>query len=397
MLGGVCSGIAKRFGVQTRTVRFVAVLSVLFLASGVALYMAMWIAITRQGESVSIFTRTSSDKREKEILFVVSIAVITFLIAFRTLGLHALGLFLWLVTLSALEGLMVWRGSSAGEREHLRALAETSAMRATTRGDSWQRVAIRTGVGVVFALSGISLLSRVGHEQGAAAYVLVGAAALVLGLFVLFAPWWVRTVRDLSLERRARLRAQDRADMAAHVHDSVMQTLSLIQRAADDPDEVTRLARIQERDLRIWLANPETFGTSTNPPTSLAQSALEIEREIEDNYGVGVDVVVVADIALDDSVNALLAAGREATLNAAKWSGAKNISLYIEAEPNQVSMFIRDQGKGFDLDQITADRQGIARSIVERMNRHGGTAVIRSSPDNGTEVELRMPRRAHVA
>jgi signal transduction histidine kinase len=395
VLGGVCSGIAKRFGVQARTVRIVAVISALFLASGAALYMAMWIAITRQGEDTSIFTRTSSDKREKEILFVVSIAVITFLIALRTLGLHALGLFLWLLTLSALEGLMVWRGASSDEREHLRTLADSSAVRTTTKSDSWLGVAIRTGVGVVFAIWGISFLSRVGYEQGAAAYVIVGAAALVLGLFVLFAPWWVRTVRDLSYERRARLRAQDRADMAAHVHDSVMQTLSLIQRAADNPAEVTRLARIQERDLRIWLANPETFGTSTNPPTSLAQSALEIEREIEDNYGVGVDVVVVADIALDDSVNALLAAGREATLNAAKWSGANSISLYIEAEPNQVSMFIRDQGKGFDLGQVPDDRQGIARSIIERMHRYDGTAVIRSTPGNGTEVELHMPRRVH--
>jgi signal transduction histidine kinase len=241
------------------------------------------------------------------------------------------------------------------------------------------------------------LLSRVGYEQGAAAYVLVGAAALVLGLFVLFAPWWIRTVRDLSYERRARLRAQDRADMAAHVHDSVMQTLSLIQRAADNPAEVTRLARIQERDLRIWLANPEAFGTSTNPPTLLAQSALEIEREIEDNYGVGVDVVVVADIALDESICALLAAGREATLNAAKWSGAKDVSLYIEAEPGQVSMFIRDQGRGFDMESVPDDRQGISRSIIERMNRHGGTAVIRSSPGAGTEVELRMPRRPDTA
>ena len=105
--------------------------------------------------------------------------------------------------------------------------------------------------------------------------------------------------------------------------------------------------------------------------------------------------MVVADIALDDSVNALLAAGREATLNAAKWSGANSISLYIEAEPNQVSMFIRDQGKGFDLGQVPDDRQGIARSIIERMHRYDGTAVIRSTPGNGTEVELHMPRRVH--
>ena len=397
VLGGVCSGIARRFGVPAKTVRVFTVISALFLGVGLALYVALWIGVTRRGEDESIFARTSSDKREKEILFVVSIAVITLLIALRTLGLHALGLFLWLLTLSALEGLVAWRGCSNDEREHLRDLANSSVLKTTTNSDGWQGIAIRTGVGVVLALWGISLLSRVGYEQGAAAYVLVGVAALVLGLFVLFAPWWIRTVRDLSYERRARLRAQDRADMAAHVHDSVMQTLSLIQRAADNPAEVTRLARIQERDLRIWLANPEAFGTSTNPPTSLAQSALEIEREIEDNYGVGVDVVVVADIALNESVSALLAAGREATLNAAKWSGAKDVSLYIEAEPGQVSMFIRDQGRGFDMKSVPDDRQGISRSIIERMNRHGGTAVIRSSPGAGTEVELHMPHRPDTA
>jgi signal transduction histidine kinase len=154
---------------------------------------------------------------------------------------------------------------------------------------------------------------------------------------------------------------------------------------------------MQERDLRIWLANPETFGTSTHPPASLAESALEIEREVENNYGVGVDVVVVGDIKLNETVVAIMAAGREATLNAAKWSGAQNISLYIEAEPDLLSMFVRDQGHGFDLDKVPDDRQGIARSIIERVQRYGGTAVIRSSPESGTEVELRVPLvRAHT-
>ena len=364
------------------------------VGAGLALYMSYWILTIRRDEPDSIFTRTRSDKREKEILFVVSIAVITLLIALRVVGLAAFGLFLWFVTLAALEGLIVWRGSSDTEREHLRDLVNNAAVRASASGDGWQGVAVRTGLGVIFTIWGISLLSRLGYERGGAVYVLIGAGALVLGLFVLFAPWWIRTVRDLTYERRARVRAQDRADMAAHVHDSVMQTLSLIQRAANDPSEVRRLARIQERDLRIWLANPEAFGVSTEPPTSLADSALAIEREVEDNYGVGVDVVVVGDTALSDTVTAVLAAGREATLNAAKWSGAANVSLYIEAEPREISMFIRDQGHGFDPAGVPVDRQGIARSIVERMHRHGGTAVIRSSTQTGTEVELHAPLEA---
>ena len=233
--------------------------------------------------------------------------------------------------------------------------------------------------------------SRISQQRGAAADDLVGTVVLLLGFLILFAPWWISTVRDLTQERRARVRAQDLADMAAHVHDSVMQTLSLIQRSATDPGEVTRLARIQERDLRIWLANPEKFGAPTTNPKTLAQAAFEIEREVEDNYGVGVDVVVVGDTELNDDSSALIAAGREATINAAKWSGSSDISLYIESEPSQLSMFIRDQGCGFTLDSVPDDRQGIARSIVERLERHGGTASIKSSPGSGTEVELHLP------
>jgi signal transduction histidine kinase len=391
ILGGVCSGLARRLGVPTRTVRIIAVLTVFFAAIGPVIYLALWIMTIRRGESESIFDRTRSDKREKEIIFVVSIAVIALLIALRTLGLHVLGLFFWVLTLCVLEGLMVWRGSSGDERDHLRGLTTSPLVTSMTDTKGWRGVAIRTGVGIVVGVWGISLLSRVGNEQGAAAYVLIGAVALLLGVLVLFAPWWVSTIRDLTQERRARIRAQDRADMAAHVHDSVMQTLSLIQRAANDPGEVTRLARIQERDLRIWLANPESFGRPTTNPSTLAQAAFEIEREVEDNYGVGVDVVVVGDAQLDDNSSAVLAAGREATINAAKWSGAASISLYIEAEPDQLSMYVRDQGTGFNLDAVPRDRQGISRSIVERMERHGGTAVIRTSPESGTEVELRLP------
>jgi signal transduction histidine kinase len=373
------------------------VASIFFFGVGLALYMSLWIGATRRGETESIFARTRSDRREKEILFIVSIGVLALLIALRVAIRPAAGLLIAFVSMSALEALVVWRGSSDEEREHLSNLVNNSSVQASTGSESWRRLALRTGLGIILAIYGLSLLSHLGYQQGAAKYVIVGTAAVAVGLFVLFAPWWIRTVRDLSFERRARIRAQDRADMAAHVHDSVMQTLSLIQRAANNPSEVTRLARMQERDLRIWLANPETFGTSTHPPASLAESALEIEREVENNYGVGVDVVVVGDIKLNETVVAIMAAGREATLNAAKWSGAQNISLYIEAEPDLLSMFVRDQGHGFDLDKVPDDRQGIARSIIERVQRYGGTAVIRSSPESGTEVELRVPLvRAHT-
>jgi signal transduction histidine kinase len=212
------------------------------------------------------------------------------------------------------------------------------------------------------------------------------------GFFTLFAPWWLRTLRELTSERRERVRAQERADMAAHLHDSVLQTLSLIQRSAHDPVEVARLARIQERDLRSWLFRPAAFWTRAESPSTL-QAAADIERDVEDNYGVAVELVVVGDCPLDEPVSALLAAGREATINAAKWSRAASISVFIEVETEVVSMFVRDLGIGFELENVPPDRHGIARSIIERMQRVGGNGAVRSTIGAGTEVELTLPRQ----
>jgi signal transduction histidine kinase len=391
VLGGVCGGIAKRLGVSAKRVRFVAVLAACFFALGIVLYMAMWIFVARQGEDESIIARTGSDKREKEILFVGSIAVFSLLIALEILGLQHLGFVAIFLALSALGVLVVWRGASSSEREHLQRTTNQVATLGSAAGEGWIGIALRTVVSVVFILVGVANLSRVSRQPGEAAGVVVGATALVLGLIILFAPWWIGTVRGLSNERRARVRAQERADMAAHVHDSVLQTLSLIQRSADNPVEVARLVRMQERDLRSWLVDPESFGMATDPPTTLAESALEIEHEVEDSYAVGVDVVIVGDCQLDPAVQALLGAGREAAVNAAKWSEAASVKIYIEVEPEQITMFVRDLGKGFDSAEVPSDRQGIAGSIIERMARHGGRATIRSSAGTGTEVELVLP------
>ena len=183
--------------------------------------------------------------------------------------------------------------------------------------------------------------------------------------------------------------------MAARVHDSVLQTLALIQRSAHQPQEVAKLARAQERELRSWLFEgraPGSFGAEG--PATLAAGVEQIEREVEAAHGVAVDAVTVGDAPLDDELRALLAAGREATVNAAKWSGAPSVSIYTELETKRVAMFIRDRGTGFDTEAIADDRRGIAESIRGRMQRHGGTAVIRSVPGDGTEVELSVPRRA---
>lgn len=180
--------------------------------------------------------------------------------------------------------------------------------------------------------------------------------------------------------------------MASRVHDSVLQTLALIQRSADDPHRVVQLARGQERELRAWLFEGEIPGAVGADTQTLAAGMRAIAAEVEEAHGVVVDVVVVGDCPLDDCLRALLDATREATVNAAKWSGEASISLFAEVEPGRTSVFVRDRGRGFDIDTVAPDRRGIAQSIQARMLRNGGRAVIRSAPGEGTEVELTAPR-----
>jgi len=209
---------------------------------------------------------------------------------------------------------------------------------------------------------------------------------------VLFGPWWLHLVRDLVAERQARLRAEDRADMAARLHDSVLQSLALIQRAADDPQRVVQLARSQERELRAWLFDGDTLGTAGDQAATLAAGVRLVASEVEERHRVPVEIVTVGDCDLDDRLRALLHAVREATVNAAKWSGASAISLFAEVERATVSIFVRDRGCGFDPDVVGRDRHGIAESIQARMVRQGGRSEIRTSLGKGTEVALIMPR-----
>ena len=180
--------------------------------------------------------------------------------------------------------------------------------------------------------------------------------------------------------------------MASHVHDSVLQSLALIQKAAGDPQEVVRLARIQERELRHWLFDPAMLGRPSDQPETLAAAAAGIEREIEDSYGMGLELIVVGDCRMDEDVAALLGACREAAVNAAKWSGAPTVSLFVEVEAGAISAFVRDRGRGFDPGAVAGDRHGIARSMVQRMERHGGSVTVTSAPGAGTEVELVLSR-----
>jgi len=242
-------------------------------------------------------------------------------------------------------------------------------------------VLLAGGVGWLFsAQASLALLRPLGG-------VLLVIAAIVLAL----GPWWLRIARDLVLERQARVRAEERADIAARVHDSVLQTLALIQRRADDPQKVVQLARLQERELRSWLFEGRDPNDAEGDVT-FTGGVRQIQQDVEARYGVPVEAVTVGDCELDENLNALVAAAREATVNAAKWSGASVISLFAEVEPGEASIVVRDRGKGFDPEAVPADRKGLAESIHGRMTRRGGTASVTSARGEGTKITLKMPR-----
>jgi signal transduction histidine kinase len=282
--------------------------------------------------------------------------------------------------LACIGGALIWRQASDPERERLRVLSRTSI--AASHLERLGRA--RLVAGIVLVLAGAAfVLARAdvtGLRDGFVAMVVtVAGAALLTG------PWWIRVMTQLSDERAERIRSQERAELAAHLHDSVLQTLALIQRNAESPREVTRLARGQERELRSLL-----YGTAA-ASGQLAQRLHEAAGEVEDAYAISAEMVVVGDAALDDKLAAVVAAVREALVNAAKHSGATAVSVYAEVEPGEVSVFVRDRGVGFDVDAVAADRQGVRGSIVGRIERHGGQVRIRSAAATGTEVEIRMP------
>jgi signal transduction histidine kinase len=248
---------------------------------------------------------------------------------------------------------------------------------------------------VVLGIAGLLVLV-LGHPTGAVLRPIGGAVLVIAAVVVAFGPWWLGLARDLLSERQARALAEERSEMAAHVHDSVLQTLALIQRSADDPQHVIRLARAQERDLRSWLFEGRPPGRIGEEASTLSEGITVIQHQVEADHGITVQVVVVGDCPLTEGLRALLDASREATVNAAKWSGAPEVSVYAEVAEDAVMLFVRDRGHGFEPESVPGDRKGIAHSIRGRMARSGGSVIIRSSPGFGTEIELSMPRREPI-
>ena len=247
---------------------------------------------------------------------------------------------------------------------------------------------LRMLVGVGLLIGGLAMFSAnvAGSPIFEVGPVLLAVTLTGIGILVAFGPWVARLANDLSTERRERIRQEERAEMAAHLHDSVLQTLALIQRS-DDPARMSILARHQESELRDWLYGNAPLDGSDLLSTALRDSA----RRIEADHQVPIDVVVVGDHLLNETTRPLLGAASEAMVNAAKHSGADRVSLYFEADDDELVVYVTDQGKGFEIAEVAGDRRGIAQSIRGRVERAGGEAAIESEPGEGTEVVLRMP------
>jgi signal transduction histidine kinase len=331
LIAGVCGGLASTLSVDATLVRLAFALLAIAGGAGILLYFALW---------------SWSDHKARLAAALVFASVLVLLVAFGLSGKALAGVALILVG----SAIALRRGGSLRPGGSLPLL----------------------GAAVV-ALGAILLLSQFGASGSfIAPGVIVGSFALIFG------PWFWQLVA----ERAERIRLAERADVAARVHDSVLQTLALIQRHADDPSRVASISRRQERELRRWL-----YGTGVDGATTLEDAA----ADIEELYGVRVELASSGRLPVNAAVEQLVLAAREAMTNAAKFSGADEISVYAEAGTDGVSVFVRDRGAGFDRSAVPADRRGIAESIEGRMHRAGGTASITSAPGRGTEVELRLP------
>jgi signal transduction histidine kinase len=392
-LGGVCAGIARRYGIEPALVRLVFVVATAAGGFGIFLYALLWLVIPA-GEAQRR-RRLPTGRGAIEVAAGTGLLLMSVLLGFRELGIWFSDAVVWPLVLIASGGALIWRGSATAAPA-----PEEPATAPLVRSDAEDRAAApqvrraaaamsRTGVGIALVIAAGFVFLQATGALSAARDVILAVIAVVVVLGAIFAPWIVRLVRSLTEERAQRIRSQERAEMAAHLHDSVLQTLALVQRRSTDPQEVAALARRQERELRAWLAERPAPGKSA----SLAPALEAAAAEVEERHGVPVEVVVVGERELDSNLEALVAAAREAMTNAAKFGAGSPVDVYAESNSDTVNVYVRDRGPGFDPAALPPDRHGVRESIMGRMERHGGRARIASDPETGTEVELELPAR----
>jgi signal transduction histidine kinase len=381
VLAGVAAGIARRLGIDPLIVRVGFIAASAAGGLGLALYLLGWALMPgEQGEKAPV--EQIAGRRETWLVVAgMVLLALAALLLLRKWGIWFSDAIVWPVILAAAGGALIWRQSTDDDPAEDRAVRAAPRPPISLPRDSGGRVfvgaALVVGGGLVFLWLNDAL--RPARDVLLAVVVVLIAATLIL------APWWLRLVRGLTAERTERIRSQERAEVAAHLHDSVLQTLALMQKRVDDPREVAALARRQERELRAWLNGRRAAGDET-----VALALETAAAEVEEAHGVPIEVVAVGDAPLDERAEALVAAAREAMVNAAKFAGP--VALYAEVEPERIEVFVRDRGPGFDPAAVPTDRRGVSESIVGRMERNGGRAVVHTAPGEGTEIELVMER-----
>ena len=406
VLGGVAAGIAEHLRVPVIVVRVIFVGLLAANGLGALLYVAFW-GVLPARPGVSTTRRPTRVVLQGAGLIALAAGVMIAQYLSNGFGLDAT-----VVSLIAVIGLgagIIWHQADPERRKRwtddlpdgpmVTALRRagggppeaTSAAGVTLGERGWFLLRLVGGgvlivIGIIGVLSFLALRGQ-NAEFGTTVTGLLFALLALAGLALALAPLLFRVFGQLREERVARIREQERAEVAAMVHDQVLHTLALIQRKSNDSASVLRLARGQERSLRHWLYKPSGSATER-----FAAALEEAAAEVEDTYGISVETVIVGDCATDEQVNALVAAAREALVNTARHAKVSSVSLYAEAEEDKVSVFVRDRGPGFELSTVEDDRHGVRGSIIGRMRRHGGHAEIRTAPGEGTEVELTMPR-----
>ncbi|SMO76497.1 phage shock protein C (PspC) family protein [Dietzia kunjamensis subsp. schimae] len=371
VVAGVCVGLADHLGVRVVHVRLVMVLLATLSGAGVALYSALW-ALTPTGPASAGAGRGDERERRRGMaLAVVAVAgaVLSFMVTTAT-GLSVIVP----VLVVALGAGLVWQQYDGGGRVAPRSVFD------------WARVT----AGATLVVVGLAVVVLGQVEFAALRSSLLAVVATLVGVGLLSVPVGLRLWRSLEEERAARIRESERSDIASHLHDSVLQTLALIQKRSDDPGQVARLARRQERELRQWL-----FGAGSRMSSGAATFAGAVEvmvGDVEDVYGLRVDQVVVGgDGPVGDAGEAVLGAVREALVNVAKHAGVDTADVFVENDGRTLSAFVRDRGRGFDPDAVGGDRHGLAQSIRHRVESRGGTVRVRSTLGRGTEIGIEMP------
>jgi len=340
VIAGVCGGIAASLRVDPTLVRLVFAMLALAGGAGILLYLALW--------------AWTGGRRPWVAVVILVLATMALLGALGVSALVVVG-----------GGLIVAGLVLLGRRG--------ATFRPGGASLSWP--------GIVLAVAGaVVLLSHVGPSR-----MILAPGALAGALALVLVPW----IWQLSAERRERIRLEERSEIATRIHDSVLQTLALVQRDASDPARVRTLARRQERELRRWL-----YGSGYGSAQTFADALAEAAVDVEEAQGVQIELATSGDAPLDERLAQVVLAAREAMTNAAKHAQVDEIAVYAELEPERVGVFVRDRGVGFQRSAVPPDRHGLAQSIEARMQRAGGSATIVSTPGEGTEVELTMARES---